>query len=125
MSSQEADRELYYQLMDRIEDEERETWQEALEPVLNLERELLGDLPEDKVLLYASIVSALSDIGTARMVLLEAHAFNSGRSIEDLSSSEIQHHLSEVKAASGKMPEFLREHRFDSEGLGSPLETFV
>ena len=125
MSSQEADRELYYQLMDRIEDEEREAWREALEPVLNLERELLGDLPEDKVLLYASIVSALSDIGTARMVLLEAHAFNSGRSVEDLSSSEIQRYLSKVQAAAVETSEFLREHRFDSEGLGSQLESFA
>jgi hypothetical protein len=39
-----------------------------VEPALNLERELLEGLPENKALLYSDVVSAVCEVVTARMV---------------------------------------------------------
>ncbi len=128
MSSQEADRELYYQLMDAQEDEERQAWREALEPALNLERELLGGLPENKALLYSNVVSALCEVVTARMVLLEANAFDCGHRGDPVATaSAVQRHLSEVKAEAERLSAFLAEHNLGSGQVAgqSSLELFV
>ena len=121
MRNQKADGELYYQLMDRIEDEEREAWREALAPVLSLESQLLEGLPENKAFLYSNIIAALGEIITPRMVGLEAHAFDCGWSVsrDDLTAvvNDTGHHVSELKTEAKDLATFLAQHHLGSDSL--------